>query len=90
LRESTNIFGEVQCEIQNEVGPTFITIPKILNCLAAPPVFSNEVYLTCLVSVPPAASFNFSVLLTNLGANLVTVDPIAPDNVCILVIERVA
>jgi hypothetical protein len=90
LSESTNIFGEVQCEIRDEFGPTFITIPKILNCLAAPPAFSNEVYLTCLVSVPPATSFNFSVLLTNLGANLVTVDPIAPDNVCILVIERVA
>lgn len=90
LSESTNIFGSVQCQIQDEAGPTFITIPKILNCLAAPPAFSNEVYLTCLVSVPPAGSFNFSVLLTNPGANLVTVDPIAPDNVCILVIERVA
>jgi hypothetical protein len=90
LSESTNTFGKVQCEIQGEAGPAIITIPKILNCLAAPPAFSNEVYLTCLVSVLPAASFNFSVLLTNLGANSVTVDPIAPDNVCILVIERVA
>lgn len=90
LSESTNIFGSVQCQIQDEVGPSFITIPKLLNCIASPPAFSNEVYLSCLVSILPATSFNFSVILTNLGTNLVTIDPIAPNNTCILVIERVA
>jgi hypothetical protein len=90
LSESTNAFGTVQCQIQDENGPTFITIPKILNCLAAPPSFSNEVYLSCLVSVAQESSFNFSVILTNTGSNAVTIDPDAPDNVCILVIERVA
>ncbi|ADO00481.1 hypothetical protein WIV_gp137 [Wiseana iridescent virus] len=90
LSESTNIFGTVECQIQDEVGPTFISIVKLLNCLAAPPTFSNEVYLTALVSIPTASSFNFSVLLTNTGPNSVTVDPVAPNNACILVIERVS
>jgi hypothetical protein len=90
LSESTNAFGSVECKIQDEAGPSFITIPKILNCLASPPAFSNEVYLSCLVSIPPISSFNFSVIMTNLGFDSVTIDPIAPSNACILVIERVA
>jgi len=90
LNESTGALGAIECQIQDEIGPTFITDPKLLKCLPTPPIFSNEVYLTCLVSIPPAGTFNFSVLLTNIGANLATVDPAAPTNVCILVIERVA
>ena len=58
--------------------------------LPAPPAFSNEVYLTCLVSVPASSGFNFSISLTNTGPNSVTVDPVAPNNTCILVIERVS
>lgn len=90
LSESTNALGTVECQIQDEIGPTFISIVKLLQCLPAPPAFSNEVYLTCLVSVPASSGFNFSISLTNTGPNSVTVDPVAPNNTCILVIERVS
>ncbi|CCV02212.1 hypothetical protein IIV30_017L [Invertebrate iridescent virus 30] len=90
LSESTNALGTVECQIQDETGPTFISVVKLLKCLPAPPAFSNEVYLTCLVSIPASSGFNFSVLLTNTGPNTVTVDPVAPSNTCLLVIERVS
>lgn len=90
LSESTNALGTVECQILDETSSKFISISKILKCLPAPPAFSNEVYLTCLVSVPSSSSFTFSVLLTNTGSNDVIVDPESPNNNCILVIERVS
>jgi hypothetical protein len=90
LTDSTNSTGTVECQIRNEDTSTFLTIPKTLKCLANQ-IFSNHVYLTCLVSVPSAGTLNFSVQLTNIGSNSVTVDPYAPDkDVSILTIERVA
>lgn len=90
LSESNNGQGTVKCQIQNEDGPTFIGNTKFLKCLAEPPNFSNSVYMTCLVAVQPSSEFKFSIALTNNGSNAVTVDPEAPDNSSILVIERIS
>jgi hypothetical protein len=43
-----------------------------------------------MVGVASGSSFDFSVHLTNLGINQVTVDPNSPTDGCLLVIQRVA
>ena len=90
LSESTGAFGTVECQFEDSVGPTLIGVPKVLKVLAAPPAFTNEVYLTALIFIAVGSSFTFSVRLTNIGVNNVTIDPDSPVNPCLLIMERVS
>jgi hypothetical protein len=91
LSESTSAYGSVQCQFQNENGPPLpIGVIKTLKVFPVPPSdFCNEVYLSATTSVAPGDSYDFSVLLTNLGLNNVLIDPNSPDDPCLLIIERV-
>ena len=95
LSESTNTFGSIDCQFQNELGPVPIGVLKTLRCLPttapfASPAFCNEVYLTAVTGVAAAGTINFSVVLTNNGVNSVVVDPSPVTNPCLLIVERVA
>lgn len=89
LSESTNQAGSAECSFQIESGglPEPFGVKKTLKVLVGGG-FSNEVFLTATTSVAPGGSFSFSTLLTNVGLNTVTVDPTAPENPCLLIIER--
>ena len=83
--------NSVDCVFTNETTPsTDFGIDKTLNCLLGPPTICNNVHLIAIVGVAPGGSFDFSVHLTNLGGNQVTVDPNSPTDGCLLVIQRVA
>jgi hypothetical protein len=95
MSESTGINGSVSCQFQDENGPTLFGVEKWLSCLpnTSPfptQAFCKEVYLTALISVAPTLSFQFSVQLANPGVNAIVVDPTAPIDPCLLIIERVA
>jgi hypothetical protein len=91
LSESTNAYGSVQCQFQNDNGPPVpFGVIKTLKVFPVPPSdFCNEVYLSATTSVAPGDSFDFSVLLTNPGISSITIDPNSPDDPCLLIIERV-
>ena len=84
--------NSVECAFQDETTPiaTNFGINKTLNCLLGPPTICNNVHLIAMVGVAPGNSFEFSVYLTNLGEDQVTVDPDSPTDGCLLVIQRVA
>jgi hypothetical protein len=95
MSESAGVSGSVSCRFQDESGPTLFGVEKLLSCLPnttpfPTQTFCKEVYLTALISVAPTLSFQFSVQLTNPGANTIVVDPTAPIDPCLLIIERVA
>ena len=86
-----SVVGTIQCQFVDESGPTPIGVLKNLNCLAGPaPAFCNEVYLSALLAINPSTTFNFSVRLTNPGANSITVDFNSPSDPCLLTVQRVA
>jgi len=86
-----NPLNSVDCVFKDETTPagTNFGINKTLNCLG-PPTICNNVHLIAMVGVAPGSSFAFSVRLTNLEVDQVTVDPDSPTDGCLLVIQRVA
>lgn len=81
--------NSISCVFKDETTMVSFGIDKTLNCLLGPPALCNNVHLVAMTGVAPGASFVFSTQLTNLG-NQVTVDPDAPTDGSILIIQRVA
>lgn len=51
---------------------------------------TRPVSFSAMVGINTNAVFNFSVRITNPGLNTVTLDPTAPDDVCLLTVQRIA
>ena len=91
LSDSTLAYGILKCQFQNESGPTPFGVVKTLRVFPNPPLsFCTCVYFSALIGILQFSTFNFSVLLTNSGSNDVTIDPDFPEDLSLLIIERVA
>lgn len=91
MSESTGAAGRITCQFVDE-SSEFFGVEQNLNCLptsVVTPAFCDSVCLSALVGVASASSFSFAVLLTNPGANQVTIDPNPNSDQCLLIIEKV-
>jgi hypothetical protein len=91
LSDSALGYGTLNCQFQDENGPTLLGVVKTLKVFPSPPSsFCTCVYFSVLIAILPVETFNFSVLLTNSGSNDVTIDSNLQEDPSLLIIERVA
>lgn len=95
MDESLDSGGIVGCSFFDVDSNSFFGISKTLKCLPTTifnldnESFVNQVHLVALKAVQPNAQFNFAVSLTNIGPNIVTVDPSLSPNTSHIIVDRV-